>query len=60
MGGVHTGLATNHNPGLFGYIGVFSAGFGVGRSDLDEVSDEGEGRRREALLGWRRDHRFRA
>jgi enterochelin esterase family protein len=26
MGGGHTLLATNNNPGLFGYIGVFSAG----------------------------------
>lgn len=36
MGGVHTGLATNHNPGLFGYIGVFSAGFGVELDDLEK------------------------
>jgi enterochelin esterase-like enzyme len=34
MGGVHTGLATNHNPGLFGWIGVFSAGLGVTGDDL--------------------------
>jgi enterochelin esterase family protein len=26
MGGGHTLLATNNNPGLFGYIGVFSSG----------------------------------
>ena len=26
MGGGHTVMATNHNPGVFGYIGVFSAG----------------------------------
>ena len=26
MGGGHTLLATNNNPGVFGYIGVFSAG----------------------------------
>ena len=26
MGGGHTTLATNNNPGLFGWIGVFSAG----------------------------------
>ena len=26
MGGSHTLLATNNNPGLFGYIGVFSSG----------------------------------
>ncbi len=36
MGGVHTGLATNHNPGLFGYIGVFSAGFGVDVPNLEK------------------------
>jgi len=34
MGGVHTGLATNHNPGMFGWIGVFSAGLGMGNEDL--------------------------
>jgi len=28
MGGGHTVSATNHNPGVFGYIGVFSAGAG--------------------------------
>ena len=26
MGGGHTTMATNNNPGVFGYIGVFSAG----------------------------------
>src|SRR5439155_26129104 len=26
MGGGHTLLATNNNPGVFGYIGVFSSG----------------------------------
>ncbi len=26
MGGGHTLMATNHNPGVFGYIGVFSSG----------------------------------
>ena len=26
MGGGHTLTATNNNPGVFGYIGVFSAG----------------------------------
>jgi len=28
MGGGHTVSVTNHNPGIFGYIGVFSAGAG--------------------------------
>lgn len=28
MGGGHTVMATNRNPGVFGYIGVFSAGAG--------------------------------
>ena len=26
MGGGHTLMATNNNPGVFGYIGVFSSG----------------------------------
>ncbi len=34
MGGAHTVMTTNHNPGLFGWIGVFSAGLNMDNEDL--------------------------
>jgi enterochelin esterase-like enzyme len=34
MGGAHTVMTTNHNPGVFGWIGVFSAGLSMGNEDL--------------------------
>jgi enterochelin esterase family protein len=37
MGGGHTLLATNNNPGVFGYIGVFSSG---PRGAVDESYDK--------------------
>jgi enterochelin esterase family protein len=36
MGGGHTLMATNNNPGTFGYIGVFSAG----ARNIDETLEE--------------------
>jgi enterochelin esterase-like enzyme len=45
MGGAQTVLATNNNPNLFGYIGVFSAGGQVGdttfESQLSEIKKDG-------------------
>lgn len=43
MGGAHTQTITNNNPGMFGYIGVFSMGimnFGPQTADADKVEKE--------------------
>ncbi len=43
MGGAHTETITNNNPGLFGYIGVFSMGlmnFGRQQQDAAKVEQE--------------------
>lgn len=45
MGGAHTETITNNNPGMFGYIGVFSMGlmnFGIQQQDLAKVEQERE------------------
>jgi enterochelin esterase-like enzyme len=34
MGGAHTVMTTSHNPGMFGWIGVFSAGLNMPNEDL--------------------------
>jgi enterochelin esterase-like enzyme len=34
MGGAHTVMTTSHNPGVFGWIGVFSAGLNMENEDL--------------------------
>ena len=34
MGGAHTVMTTSHNPGVFGWIGVFSAGLNMDNADL--------------------------
>jgi enterochelin esterase family protein len=36
MGGMHTVMATNNNPGTFGYIGVLS----MGSSAIDEAFEK--------------------
>ena len=45
MGGMHTVMATNNNPNLFAYIGVFSAGGQVGdptfESQLSQIKKDG-------------------
>lgn len=45
MGGMHTVIATNNNPNLFAYVGVFSAGGQVGdptfESQLLEIKKDG-------------------
>ena len=45
MGGMHTVMATNNNPNLFAYIGVFSAGGQVGdptfESQLLQIKKDG-------------------
>jgi enterochelin esterase-like enzyme len=43
MGGAHTQTITNDNPGMFGYIGVFSMGimsFGPQREDAARIEQE--------------------
>jgi enterochelin esterase-like enzyme len=43
MGGAHTQTITNNNPGMFGYIGVFSMGimnFGPQTADADKLEKE--------------------
>jgi enterochelin esterase family protein len=43
MGGAHTETITNNNPGLFGYIGVFSMGlmnFGIPQQDVARIEQE--------------------
>jgi enterochelin esterase-like enzyme len=40
MGGGHTISVTLANPGMFGYIGVFSDGFGVVEEDFKELKKE--------------------
>jgi enterochelin esterase-like enzyme len=43
MGGAHTQTITNNNPGMFGYIGVFSMGimnFGPQNQDAAKVEEE--------------------
>jgi enterochelin esterase-like enzyme len=34
MGGAHTVMTTSHNPGVFGFVGVFSAGLNMDNADL--------------------------
>jgi len=45
MGGAQTVMATNNNPNLFGYIGVFSAGGQVGdptfETQLEQIKKDG-------------------
>lgn len=43
MGGAHTQTITNDNPGMFGYIGVFSMGimnFGPQNTDAEKLQNE--------------------
>ena len=43
MGGGHTQTITNNNPGVFGYIGVFSMGImnmGTQRQDASKLEQE--------------------
>lgn len=43
MGGMHTQTITNDNPGMFGYIGVFSMGFmSMGPQDQDPAKIEAD------------------
>lgn len=45
MGGMHTQTITNDNPGMFGYIGVFSMGimnFGQQNQDAEKLDQERE------------------
>lgn len=47
MGGAHTQTITNDNPGLFGYIGVFSMGlmnFGPQNQDTEKLARERSGK----------------
>ena len=52
MGAGHTVSATNNNPGVFGYIGVFSGGGQVGNPTFESQLQAVKKSRSEISTGW--------
>ena len=60
MGGGHTLTATNNNPGVFGYIGVFSSGGRTTDEAFEKQLDAVKAGGRQVLLARRRHDRHGA